>query len=139
MITIGRPDLAPNRPSLMIADDDAVVRTVIATQLRERFEVVGFASDAAEAISIAEEHQPDAAIIDVEMPAGGGMRATSEIRRRAPRTAILILSVDEQRESVLRLLGAGAVCYARKGEPADALAAKISSSIAAHANNRCAS
>lgn len=127
------------RPSLIIADDDPVVCAMLANRLGEWFELVGFAADADEAIALADAEQPDAAIIDVEMPGGGGLRATVEIRGRAPGTAIVILSADEQHESVLRLLSAGAVCYARKGTTADALAAKVSDSIHAHARARCAS
>jgi len=133
------PSPGPRRRSLIIADDDPVVLVMLSRQLSESFELVGFAADADEAIALAEAEQPDAAIIDVEMPGGGGLRATLAIRARAPRTAIVILSGDEQHESVLRLLSAGAVCYARKGFPADELAAKVSDSIDAHARALCAS
>ncbi len=133
------PGESLSRPSLMIADDDPVVLAMLTGLLGEWFELVGVAADADEAIALAEARQPDAAIIDLEMPKGGGLHATSEIRARSPRTAIVILSADEQRESVLRLLSAGAICYARKGAPADVLAAKVSGSIDAHARARCES
>lgn len=138
MFSISAAD-SMRRPSLMIADDDPVVRAMLANQLGERFQLVGFAADADEAIALAEDRQPDAALIDVQMPAGGGLRATVEIRARAPRTAIVVLSADEQRDSVLRLLRAGAVCYARKGASTALLAAKVSDSIDAHALARCES
>ena len=127
------------RASLMIADDDPVVVAALACRLGEWFDVVGFASDAEQAIALAEAHQPDAAIIDVEMPEGGGLRATREIQAVSPSTAIVILSVDEQHASVLELLRAGALCYARKGVSADELAAKVTDAIDAHASARCAS
>jgi DNA-binding NarL/FixJ family response regulator len=138
MITSVSQAQSRRRPSLIIADDDPVVISMLAGGLRERFALVGFAADADEAIALAEAQQPEAAIVDVEMPGGGGLRATLEIRARSPQTAIVILSADEHRAGVIRLLNAGAVCYVRKGAAADVLAATISDSIDAHAR-ACAS
>ena len=138
MITSMSPSQRLRQPSLIIADDDPVVLAMLAGRLSEWFALVGIAEDADEAIALAEAEQPEAAIVDVEMPGGGGLRATLEIRVRSPQTAIVILSADEQRASVIRLLNAGAVCYVRKGASTDLLAAKVSDSIDAHAR-ACAS
>jgi DNA-binding NarL/FixJ family response regulator len=132
MTTPMSPAESARRPSLMIADDDAVIRLMLARQLEDRFELVGFAANAEEAIALADDRRPDAALIDVEMPAGGGLRATREIHLRAPHTAIVILSIDEERESVLGLLRAGAMSYCRKGDSVEALASILVDSIAAH-------
>jgi DNA-binding NarL/FixJ family response regulator len=110
------------RPRLMIADDDAVVRSALGSQLAGDFEVVGAASDAAEAGELAGTHQPEAALVDVVMPEGGGLEAVREIRRRSPETCIVMLSSDESRESVVELLDAGAMAYVRKGVPASEIA-----------------
>ncbi len=139
MIALSGSPESVQRPSLMIADDDAIVIATLAGRLSEWFELVGFAVDADEAIALAEAQQPDAAIVDLEMPAGGGLRATREIHAVAPRTAVVILSVDEQQDSVLELLSAGAICYARKGVSADDLAGQVTDAIAAHASGRCGS
>jgi DNA-binding NarL/FixJ family response regulator len=130
----GLPPAGALRPRLMIADDDPVARAVLSAQLSERFELVGLARDAEEATSLAQAREPDAAIIDLEMPRGGGMRATREIHARVPHTAIVIMSADEQRDSVVELLVAGAVSYLRKGASGETLAEKLLLSIAAHAD-----
>ena len=52
------------RPSLLIADNDALVRSALDAQLRDHFDVLAIAEDATEAIDLAEEHRPDAAVID---------------------------------------------------------------------------
>ena len=49
------------------------------------------------------------------MPNGGAQRAVPEIASCAPGTCMVILCGDESRETVLELLGAGAVAYVRKG------------------------
>jgi len=126
-------DTASVRPRLLIADDDPVARSALSIQLGADFELVGTAKDAEEAIAVAEQQEPDVAIIDVQMPAGGGLRATREIHARVPHTAIVILSIDEQHESVVELLNAGAMSYCRKGIPAHELTANLQMAIAAHA------
>jgi DNA-binding NarL/FixJ family response regulator len=119
-------------PKLLIADDDAVMRFTLETLLGDEFDVVGLAADAEEAVALAEDFLPDVAIIDVQMPGGGGVRATREIRARVPGTAIMILSGDEEHSSVVELLVAGASSYVLKGlSPCD-LADRLRESIAAH-------
>ena len=103
------------RPSLLIADDDAVVRSALGSQLEGDFNVVAVAADATEAIELAEEHRPDAALIDVDMPEGGALEAVPQIATRSPGTCMVILSGDESSEVVLQLLNAGALAYVRKG------------------------
>lgn len=108
----GQPD---TRPSLLIADDDVFMRTALSAQLKDAFRIVAVAADAAEAIALAEEHQPDAALLDVDMPNGGAREAVPQIAARCPATSIVILSGDETRQIVLELISAGAIAYVRKG------------------------
>ncbi len=128
-----RTHATPGRARLLIADDDRVVQTALYMQLNRDFEIVGGAYDADAAIALADEHQPEVAIVDVQMPGGGGVRATREIHARAPRTAIVALSSDESDSVVLAMLEAGAMAYVRKGKPGHELAAILRSSIDAHA------
>jgi len=123
----------PARPRLLIADDDRVVRSTLYLQLSGQFTVVGDASDADEAIEQADALQPDVAIIDVEMPAGGGLRAVREIRELSPRTAIVALSGDESAATVHALLDAGAMTYVRKGLSAAELSRTLMTAMTAHA------
>lgn len=118
--------------SLLIADDDELVRDALSARLAAAFDVVGVARDAAEAVALARELDPDVALLDVQMPAGGGLRATTEIARECPRTAIVILSADEEHHAVVELLNAGATSYLRKDQPSDEVAATLRRSIDAH-------
>jgi DNA-binding NarL/FixJ family response regulator len=133
VVTMSGPSSPPggSLPRVLIADDDSDVRAVLSAQLAPAFDVVATATDTDEAIALAAEHQADIAIVDVQMPGGGGVRATEGIRGAAPATAIVALSADESERVVLDMLRAGAVTYVRKGVGADELAALLRESLRA--------
>jgi DNA-binding NarL/FixJ family response regulator len=129
------PDPSPPAPPrILIADDDPDVRAVLAAQLALSFSIVGTAADTDEAIALAAEHRPDIALVDVEMPGGGGPRATREISAASPATAIVALSADETDRVVRDMLGAGAVAYIRKGVSVERLTALLHESARARAH-----
>jgi DNA-binding NarL/FixJ family response regulator len=82
---------------LIIADDDALARALIeAIVERDReLELVGSAEDAARAIELANERQPDVAVLDWVMPGGGGEAAARAILRHSPRTRIVALTTSD--------------------------------------------
>lgn len=123
---------------LLVADDDDVVRASLSAQLGRRYQVVGVARDADEAIAVALETRPDLALLDVQMPAGGGLRATQEIRQALPDTTIVALSSDESEHLVLDMLQAGAVTYLRKGASSAELLDSLRKSIEADAKLKAA-
>ena len=121
------------RPRLLIADDDSVVRAALRAQLAGEFEIVAAAEDADQAITLAEEHRPDAALIDVEMPHGGASVAVPEIAVRSPQTCMVILSSQETPELVNELLAAGAIAYVRKGVGVPEITSTLTSALQARA------
>jgi DNA-binding NarL/FixJ family response regulator len=127
---------ADARPRLMIADDDPVVRMMLEMSLSADFNVVGVAEDGEQAIDLAASSRPDAALIDVEMPGGGGLHAVRGIHELAPETAIVVLSVDDSEGVVRRLVQEGATVYLRKGVGAQALTCALLDSIEVHASER---
>jgi EAL domain-containing protein (putative c-di-GMP-specific phosphodiesterase class I)/AmiR/NasT family two-component response regulator len=106
---------------VLIADDEPSLREALAELFahEERVVLVGSAGDAEEAIELAVSRRPDVAILDVNMPAGGGARAAREIIRVSPATRVIALSAFEDRPTVLEMLRAGAVGYLVKGGEAD--------------------
>jgi CheY-like chemotaxis protein len=132
------PPLFDNRPSVVFADDDPVIRSYLCLQLLQSFDLAGVARNASEAIAVVAERQPDLVILDVHMPGGGGWHATREIRRRSPRTAIVVLSADEARTEVNELLRLGAVTYMRKGIEPQALMDTLNFALEAHHNGLAA-
>jgi DNA-binding NarL/FixJ family response regulator len=119
--------------TLLIADDEVFTQTMLCSQLQAEYDIVGRALDAGRAIELAELHQPDVAIIDVRMPAGGGVRAAREIRERAPQTAIVALSSDERETTVELMLRAGATTYLQKGTTGHDLTEHLRAAKLAHA------
>ena len=112
---------------VLIAEDKELFRKAMTELIRgdPELELVGAGSDAQEAIDLAERLRPDVALLDVKMPAGGGSRATREIRRRSPNTRIIALSAYEDRGIVLEMLQAGAVGYLVKGTAAEEIVQAI--------------
>jgi DNA-binding NarL/FixJ family response regulator len=121
---------AQTRPRLLIADDDPVLRATLAGLLSNAFDVVGMAEDGESAVETARRERPDAALVDVEMPAGGGLNATRGIRAASPGTAVVILSADESSETFVACLKAGAMSYVRKGAAPHLIVEQLQESLA---------
>jgi CheY-like chemotaxis protein len=128
--------IVDRRPRLIIADDDPVIVAMLEGSMSGKFDVVGSAADGEEAIELARANQPDAAVIDVEMPKGGGLTAVKGIVEVAPDTAIVVLSSDESDSVVRELMEAGAMAYRRKGLAPEVLADSLTESIKVHAVDR---
>jgi DNA-binding NarL/FixJ family response regulator len=109
--------------TVMIADDDALARALIEAIVErdDELELVGCAEDAARAIEIADEHQPDVALLDWVMPGGGGAVAAREILLRSPGTKIVALTSPEVQDADTTTLRAGARRFLPKGCPPDEL------------------
>ena len=112
---------------VLVADDHAIVRTGIRHVLEGEpgFEVVGEAATGAEALALAERLRPDVAVLDLSMPGGSGLRVAAELRRLAPETHILILSMHDNTEYVMESLRAGAHGYLLKDAAATELRGAI--------------
>jgi len=107
---------------VLIADDHAVVREGIRHVLTAGagFVVVGEAANGREAVTLAAKLRPDVVVLDLTMPELGGLEAAAKIREVAPETSILVLSIHDHEEYVLRSVRAGAQGYLRKdSSPAD--------------------
>src|SRR5215216_7402084 len=101
---------------VMIADDHGIVRSGLRMLLERHadIEVVGEASDGAEARDLAIRERPDLAILDVKMPKLTGLQATREIREQAPEVNVLILSMYDDETYLFEALKAGASGYVLK-------------------------
>ncbi|WP_440995549.1 UvrY/SirA/GacA family response regulator transcription factor [Arhodomonas sp. SL1] len=102
---------------VLLVDDHQLVRTGIHRILEEAgdIEVVGEAASGEEAVERAAEMMPDVVLMDVHMPGMGGLEATRKLRRMAPSTRIIALTVHMQEPYPSSLLEAGAHGYVTKG------------------------
>jgi DNA-binding NarL/FixJ family response regulator len=104
-----------------VADDHGVVRDGLAGVIGSQadMELVGTASDGAEAIELCRATSPDVVLMDLEMPAVDGIEATRIICADAPATAVLVLTSFSDRRRITGALDAGAVGYLLKDASAD--------------------
>jgi signal transduction histidine kinase len=126
----------PGRITVLIAEDEPAVRSALADliQTDDDLELIGAAGDAEQAIDMAGRHHPDVALLDVKMPAGGGPRASREIRSLSPQTRVVALSAYEDRATVLEMLRAGAAGYLVKGASAGEIVEAIRRSVRGQAS-----
>jgi DNA-binding NarL/FixJ family response regulator len=101
---------------ILIADDHGVVRSGLRLLLDRQsdIEVVAEAEDGVEALEKVLAEKPDVAILDVAMPRMTGLQATHEIKRQAPDTQVLILSMHDDERYLFEALRAGASGYVLK-------------------------
>jgi two-component system response regulator NreC len=104
---------------LLVVDDHHIVREGFAAMLDHQsdFEVVGEAADGRQAIEQAELLQPDAIVMDVEMPHLNGIEATRQIKARWPDTVIVGLSLHDDEATHRIMTEAGAAEHINKRAP----------------------
>jgi DNA-binding NarL/FixJ family response regulator len=79
---------------ILIVDDSRLVVERLIHMLHElpEIEIAGQAFDARTAIACFEDLSPDAVILDLHMPGGGGIRVLEEIKRVKPVTLVIVLT-----------------------------------------------
>jgi DNA-binding NarL/FixJ family response regulator len=104
------------RIRVLIADDQRVVRDglVLLIGMLDGIEVVGAASNGAEAVELAEQLRPDVVLMDLNMPVLDGVAATALLREQLPDVAVLVLTTYAGDDSVFPALRAGARGYLTK-------------------------
>jgi DNA-binding NarL/FixJ family response regulator len=110
---------------VLLADDLPQIRKMLRRSLEKdgRFEIVGEATDGAEAVEIATFTKPDAMVLDLAMPNMDGMAAIPKILKASPHTKIVVLSgFVEMGGDVLK---AGAHGFFEKSAPPGELALTI--------------
>ena len=115
------------RVRVVVADDHTIVRQGLVGILRgdPGIEVVGEATDGAETVERAEKLRPDVVVLDVSMPRLNGLEAARRIRESQPGVRILVLTMYDDEEYVLKLVKAGVSGYLLKESAASDLLAAI--------------
>jgi DNA-binding NarL/FixJ family response regulator len=119
---------APDRISVLVADDQALVRTGFRFILEQEpgIAVVGEARDGLDAVELARKRRPDVVLMDIQMPGVDGLEATRRILGRAEHpVAVLMLTTFDLDEYVYDALRAGASGFLLKDAPPEQLVAAI--------------
>ena len=101
---------------VLLADDHSIVRAGLRRIVEESgdMEVIAEAADGREAIRLVREISPDVAVIDISMPGLDGLEVVSQLKSQCPDLPILILTMHEEGQYVVRAIQAGAMGYMTK-------------------------
>lgn len=101
---------------VLLADDHAVVRAGIRQFLEQApdIQVVAEADDGAMARTLIQQHQPDVAVLDIQMPQASGIEVTRWVRAAYPEVGVLVLTAYDDDPYVVAVLQAGANGYVLK-------------------------
>ena len=104
------------RMRILIVDDHALFRVGIRGILQQEpdLEVVAEADDSRSALDAAFATNPDVILMDLSLPAPGGIETTQRIRRELPAAAIVVLASDEDEDALFEAIRAGAAAFILK-------------------------
>src|ERR1700756_5722736 len=114
----------PEPIRVLIVDDHALFRRGLEMVLAEEadIEVVGEASDGAEAVEKAGQALPDVVLMDIRMPRSSGIEACRAMKELTPSAKIVMLTISDEEEDLFEAIRAGASGYLLKDIPYDEVA-----------------
>ena len=114
----------PDPIRVLIVDDHALFRRGLEMVLAEEpdIELVGEASDGAEAVAKAGEALPDVILMDIRMPKSSGIETCRALKEVAPSAKIVMLTISDEEEDLFEAIRAGASGYLLKDIPYDEVA-----------------
>jgi NarL family two-component system response regulator LiaR len=101
---------------IILADDHHIVRAGIRELLESAkdIQVIAEAGDGEEAQALIQQHAPDVAVLDIQMPKASGIEVTRWVRSHLPEVGVLILTAYDDEPYVMAVLQAGANGYVLK-------------------------
>lgn len=104
---------------ILLVDDHPVVREMLTLRITQEvdLEVCAAVGEMAAALAAVERHQPDLAIVDINLPDGHGLELIKEVHTRDPAVRLLVFSMHDENLYGERVLRAGAQGYLMKSEP----------------------
>jgi len=108
---------------VLLAEDHLTVRDGLKRLVNEQadMEVVAEAGDGREAARLAQELQPDVAVMDISMPGWDGLKATQKLKETCPQVRVLALTRHHDHGFLTEMLRAGAAGYVLKQSASDEL------------------
>lgn len=108
---------------LLLADDHRMFRQGLRELLERRagFEVVAEAASGREALAQIAQHQPDVALLDIQMPDGDGVATARQVAQAYPQVRVIMLTMYRQDQHLFEAIKAGARAYLLKDADAEEL------------------
>jgi DNA-binding NarL/FixJ family response regulator len=112
---------------VLLADDHSIVRAGLARIIEESgdIQVVAEASDGREAIRKATDTPVDVAVVDISMPGLDGLEVITQLQALNPKLPVLVLTMHEEEQYVIRVFSAGAMGYITKRSAPEQLVTAI--------------
>lgn len=97
---------------IVIVDDNDVIRTLLRGMLRgDDYEVVGEANSGDLVVPLVQRAQPDAVLLDVDLPAASGLEVLKALRELSPSLVVLMVTGHTDRDTVKAAIDSGANGY----------------------------
>jgi DNA-binding NarL/FixJ family response regulator len=106
---------------VFLVDDHRLFLAGVRSELQDKVELVGEASDVDTAVQLIRATKPEVVLLDVHMPGGGGKAIIEAVNETHPDVKFLALSVSDAAEDVISLIRAGARGYVTKTIETDEL------------------
>ena len=117
------------KTTIVIVDDHPIVRAGMRAILDSAadIDIVGEGENGADALRLVDELRPDVLALDVQLPDLNGLEVTRQLRAKGASTAVLILTVHNDPQTIFGLLESGAVGYVLKDEALETLVSAVRS------------
>ena len=116
-----------DKTTILLVDDHALFRVGMRNILEREtgLEIVGEADDTRSAFDMSVQLSPDIILMDLSLPAPGGIETTQRIKRELPSAGIIVLAVNEDEDALFDAIKAGAAAFILKDVAPDDLVAII--------------
>jgi DNA-binding NarL/FixJ family response regulator len=116
-----------DKTTILLVDDHALFRVGMRNILEREtgFDIVGEADDTRSAFDLSVQLSPDIILMDLSLPAPGGIETTQRIKRELPSAGIIVLAVSEDEDALFEAIKAGAAAFILKDVAPDDLVAII--------------
>jgi len=119
----GAPGRVGEKTTILLVDDHALFRVGVRNILEREddIDIVGEADDTRSAFDLSVQLSPDIILMDLSLPAPGGIETTQRIKRELPSAGIIVLAVNEDEDALFEAIKAGAAAFILKDVAPDDL------------------
>jgi DNA-binding NarL/FixJ family response regulator len=102
------------RARVLLADDHQIVAEGLRSLLETEFDIIGMVSDGRALVEATQQLRPEVIVADISMPLLNGIEATRQVKRVAPKTRVIVLTMHADATYATRAIEAGAAGYVLK-------------------------